>query len=149
MVRLVDEGVFPRSREQLWKFLDLHTADDVIHSIHRGVLDQRTLSTSGEEILLARTLDARGKARAVRWKITAHRPDWIRWEIVEAPEGPMALGSYLLNRYSDDPGGTRVQTESEIRIVGVPGFLQKRVVRGVLAEIDREDLAYLAAHPEL
>jgi hypothetical protein len=147
MVRLVEEGLFPYPRPTLWKFLDLHTRDDLIHEIHPGVLEQRTLRHKGEEFLFARTLNARGKYRAVKWRITSKAPDWLRWEITEAPEGPMTPGSYVMNRYSEAPGGTHVATEIEITVRGVPGFLQRRVVRRVLDDIDAEDLAYLKAHP--
>ncbi len=147
MVRVVDEGLFPQPRAALWKFLDLHLQDESIHAIHPAVLDQRTLRTDGEEVRLTRTLQARGRAKAVGWKITAHRPDWQKWEIVEAPEGPMAVGSYLLNRYTEVPGGTQVASEADITLTGIPRLFQRRILRRVFDDLDREDLAYLAAHP--
>jgi hypothetical protein len=147
MARYVDEGVFPVSREALWNFLELHLRDDTISQIHKGVLRQETVSTAHDEHLMRRTIDARGTPRTVLWKITYHRPDRSGWEITEAPEGPFEPGSHVVNHYTEVPGGTQIRTEVDLRIRGVPGLFQKRVVRSVLRTIDDEDLAYLRAHP--
>jgi hypothetical protein len=147
MARYVDEGVFPLPREALWKFLELHVRDDTISQIHPGVLRQETISAANDEYLMRRTLDARGTPRTVLWKIRYHRPDWARWETTEAPEGPFVAGSHLENHYTEDPGGTRIRTDVDIALRGVPGLFQKRIVRSVIGTIDDEDLAYVRAHP--
>lgn len=146
MVHLRDDGVFPYPRDVLWRFLDLHVRDDRIRSIHPSVLAQRTVSASPTQVVLDRTLVARGREYPVTWTITTDRPSTLRWEIPTAPQGPFVPGSYVANRYTEVPGGTRVETEVEMSIVGVPRFLQTLLVRRVLREIDGEDLAYLRSH---
>jgi hypothetical protein len=147
MAKYADQGVSPVSREKLWSFLNLHTRDDVISHIHPEVVTQRTVRQSAGEVVVARGIQFRGKVRPNTWKLTSSPPDLLRWEILEAPEGPMTAGSWVSNRYSDAPGGTLVVTEGEITVLGFPNFLQKRLARTALNRIDAQDQTYLRKNP--
>jgi hypothetical protein len=147
VARYSDEGLFPLSREKLWEFLNLHANTDIIPRIHPDIHTQRVVSSSGGEVVLAREIEFRGKVRPNTWKVTSNPPDTQRWDILEAPEGPMKAGSWLANRYSDAPGGTMIVSEGDITVLGVPGFLQKRIARTVMNRIDGQDRTYLRDHP--
>jgi hypothetical protein len=147
MARYADQGVIPVPRAKLWSFLNLHTQADVISQIHPEVVSQQVVSEAPGEVVVARGIDFRGKVRPNIWKISSHPPDTLRWEVLDAPDGPMVKGSWVANRYSDAPGGTLVATEGDITVLGLPGFLQKRLARTVLGRIDKQDQAYLRTHP--
>jgi hypothetical protein len=141
MVLYEDVGDFPAASEALWTLLQAHLDDERIHSIHPLVLTQQTLSRSGSETIVERTIDARGKSMRSKWKITYLPPEVARWEIVES-EGPWKAGTYLENRYSPVPGGTRVRSRGELKISVLPFFLpQKPVIHRVLDQLDAEDIA--------
>jgi hypothetical protein len=149
MVKFSDEGTLPVPRDRLWRFLELHARDDAVGQIHPGILRQQTQSSSAGEYRVARMIDARGTPCPTQWKITYRVPDYSAWEIVEAPNGPMTVGSRVENHYSDVPGGTRIRTDVDLTIARLPRLFQKRIVRRVLRGIDDEDLAYLTTHPTL
>jgi hypothetical protein len=143
MVSYAEVGLFPVTPDALWELLRAHLDDTRIHGIHPLVLTQQTVARSGPETIVDRTIDVRGKPMRSRWKITYMAPDSARWDVVES-EGPWAAGSYIENRYSAVPGGTRIQTRGELKISVLPFFLpQKPLVRRVLDQLDREDLAAL------
>lgn len=141
MVAYEEDWVFPAPLDAVWKLLQSHLDDARIRSIHPLIVGQRTLPGSGPEAMVERTIDVRGKSLRSTWKVTPRPPDYYRWEVTES-EGPWAPGTYVENRYSAAPGGTRMQTRGELRISVLPFFLpQKSTIRRVLAQLDREDLA--------
>lgn len=141
MVAYRDDTVFPAPSDVLWKLLDAHMDDARIHQIHPLVLSQQTLSRSGPETILQRTIDARGKSLRSKWKVTYNRPTTARWEVLES-EGPWTPGSYVENRYSLAPGGTLIQSQGELKISVLPFFLpQKMVIRSVFEKLHDEDVA--------
>ena len=148
MAHYSGEGTIPISRERLWNFLQLHSDPAVIGQIHPEVVRQEIARSSSTEVVLERQLRVpRNRVLSSTWKVTLRPPEVFRWEIV-AGDGPMTVGSWVENRYTDAPeGATRVKTEAEMTILKVPRFLQKTGVRRVLNSIDAQDAAYLEAHP--
>ncbi|MGA7922843.1 MAG: hypothetical protein WCA77_02570 [Thermoplasmata archaeon] len=142
MVEYSDEGVFPLARPALWKFLEMHTDSAAITQIHPDILQQELVSRADSAVVVDRRIRARKKQLTSRWKFTSQPPDLLRWEIIGG-EGPMAPGSWLANTYSEAPGGTLVRTQGEVNILGVPGFLQRRIVRNAMHDIDHQDLGYV------
>jgi polyketide cyclase/dehydrase/lipid transport protein len=141
MVVYEDDGIFAAPPDAVWALLQAHLDDGRVHSIHPLILTQRTISQSGPEVLVDRTIDVRGRSMRSTWKITYRPPDFARWDIVES-EGPWASGSYLENRYSAAPGGTRIQTHGDLSISVLPFFLPQRfTIRRVFDRLEREDLA--------
>ncbi len=147
MAKYSDRGVLPVSRDKLWKFLNLHVKDEVIPLIHPDVVSQTILRQSPGEVVVARGINFRGKVRPNTWKLTSNPPDHLRWEVLEAPEGPMAAGTWVDNRYSDVPGGTLIVTEGDVTVLGAPRLFQKRIARIALGRIDAQDQAYLRKNP--
>lgn len=125
----------------------MHLRDDRITRIHPDVVTQRTVSQSPGEVVVARGINFRGKVRPNTWKIVSSPPDTQRWEVLEAPEGPMVAGSWVANRYSETPNGTLVVTEGDVTVRGFPGFLQGRLARTALNRIDGQDQLYLRNNP--
>ncbi|MFZ0698581.1 MAG: hypothetical protein WAN74_00050 [Thermoplasmata archaeon] len=148
MAHYSGEGGIQISRARLWEFLQLHSDPAAIGQIHPDVVHQSVGRSSGGEVVLERTLRVpRNRTLNSTWKVTSDPPQMFRWEIV-AGEGPMEIGSWVENHYTDAPeGSTWVKTEAEISIQRIPRFLQKAAVRRVLSSIDAQDLAYLRAHP--
>jgi hypothetical protein len=142
MVAYEDETVFPAPRDRVWKLLDAHLDDKTIGSIHHLIKAQSTVSRSGPDSVVDRTIDARGRLLRSRWKITYRPPDLARWEILDS-EGPWAKGTYIENTYSDVPGGTMIHGRGDMQISVLPFFLsQKRTINKVFADIHAEDLAF-------
>jgi hypothetical protein len=145
MVVYEEDGVFPATPDLLWKLLERHLDDVAIHQIHPLVLTQHTWSHAGPETIVERAIDVRGKSMRSKWKITYTRPTMARWDILES-EGPWAPGSFVENRYSPAPGGTRIQTRGELKINVLPFFLpQKGLIRRLFDDLDKEDRAALNA----
>ena len=137
------DEVFPYPREAVWRLLRDHTDDTLISRIHPLILTQRTVARSEGSATVDRTIDARGRSLASQWRYTYRAPDQLRWEVVSGT-GPYAPGSWMENRYSDAPGGTRIQSRGELKISVLPFLLPQRpFLRRVLDSIDAEDQRYL------
>jgi hypothetical protein len=144
MVRFQDEGILPAPRAAVGKLLEAHLDDASIGKIHPLIVEQSTEQRGADATIVRRVIDARGRRLRSRWKLTCHRPDSYRWEVLDG-EGPWRAGSFVENRYADDPAGTRMTTTGELHISVLPFFLpQGRVIRRVLNDIHVEDVAYLA-----
>jgi hypothetical protein len=147
MAEYADEGVFPISRAQLWQFIDLHADPQTVVQIHPDIASQSVLSQNGDEIVVDRGLRFRKEILHSKWKLTARRPDSYAWEILDGG-GPILPGSRMLNTYTEVNGGTKITSRGEVRLLKVPGFLTRRVLRGVFRDIDRQDRAFLRLPPE-
>ncbi len=139
-----EESIFPFPSDQLWKLLRAHWEDDTtICRIHPLVRSQKTLSRSANEVVVERTIEARGQLLTSQWKFTFRPPEFLRYEIV-AGEGPYAVGSFVEVHYSDAPNGTLQKTHFKGWITVLPFFLPQRVfVKRILTDIDKEDEAFL------
>ncbi|MCI4323873.1 MAG: hypothetical protein L3K03_07660 [Thermoplasmata archaeon] len=139
-----DQGLISVPKDRLWQLLRLHEDDAQISRVHPDILAQKTLSRSGNEVVVERTLKTPGGPKLSTWKLTSAPPDSYRFEIVGG-EGPFTQGSFMQNRYTETAQGTQVVSHGEFTLLGVPriGFLQKRIVRRVFDKIDMEDQKYL------
>ncbi len=143
MVDYASDEVMPFPRERIWQLLDDHLDEEKVARIHPRITRQSTVSRDASSIVLARSIDARGRLLRSRWRITARPPDTYRWEILEG-EGPYATGSWMESSYTEEARGTRVRSEGRLRLTVVPFLLpQGPVIRRVLDSIDAEDRRYL------
>jgi len=142
MAQFTMESVFPASREQLWKVLNLHVEDDRIVKIHPNFLSQRQVSREGNRWVLERKIRLLGKNHTFTMAIDMAPPDLCRWEIV-ASDGLLTPGSFVENRYTEASEGTKVNTTVQITLKGVPSFLQSWMIKRNLSQADDEDLEYL------
>ena len=140
-----DDGIINAPISAVWKLIDSHLDDAVIHSIHPELLEQTTESRGTPDTFVNRIIDVRGRRMASRWKLTFRPPEFYRWEIVGG-EGPWQTGTYVENTYSEVPGGTRMVTQGQLYISVLPFFLPQGVmIRRILSQIEAQDEARLAA----
>ncbi|MCI4363103.1 MAG: SRPBCC family protein [Thermoplasmata archaeon] len=147
MAEYAEEGVFPIPRALLWSFIEQHADPATVVKIHPDIVSQTVVSRTGDELVVDRGLKFRKAVLHAHWKLTAQRPDSYRWEILDG-NGPILPGSHMINTYSEVAGGTRIVSRGDVRILKVPGFLTKRVIKGVFRDIDRQDRAFLHLPPE-
>jgi hypothetical protein len=143
MAEYDEEGLFPFSRDRVWKLLTAHLDDATITRIHPLIRSQNTVRRTSDEVVVQRSIDVRGKLLGSQWKLTYRPPESARFEIL-ASDGPWTPGSFVENHYSDVPGGTLIRSHLNLTVKGLPFFLpQKSVVRRVMTTIDNEDRAFL------
>ena len=140
-----DDGIINAPISAVWKLIDSHLDDAVIHSIHPEVLEQTTETRGTPDAFVNRIIDVRGRRMPSRWKLTLRPPDFYRWEIVGG-DGPWQTGTYVENTFSEAPGGTRIVSHGQLYISVLPFFLPQGVmIRRILAQIEAQDEARLAA----
>jgi hypothetical protein len=145
MVHLEDEEIVPFSPAILWRALQEHTTSEIAH-IHPEIIAQKVIRSEGKTTVLERIIKIRGKSLNSTWEVTTVPPSRLEWRVV-AGEGPLAPGSFLTLTYEPVPAGTRVHAMGEIKVVGIPFFLQRKAVRMALDQISEQDAAYLKVHP--
>ncbi|HZY70024.1 MAG TPA: SRPBCC family protein [Thermoplasmata archaeon] len=142
MLQYEEEEVFPAPPEKLWQLLRIHLDDARIGQIHKLILSQKTVRQSGDETVVDRTIDARGKHLRSSWKYTVRAPEFFRWEVVDG-DGPWTPGSFIESRYAAAPGGTRITSRGELKIKVLPFIIPQRgIILGVLGDIENEDVAF-------
>ena len=145
MVHFEDEEIVPFSPATIWRALQEHTTTEIVH-IHPEIIAQKVIRSEGKTMVLERIIKIRGKWLHSTWEVTTIPPSRLEWKVV-AGEGPIATGSFLTLTYEPVPAGTRVRATGEIKVVGIPFFLQRKAVRVVLDQISGQDAAYLNSHP--
>ncbi len=145
MVHFEDEEIVPFSPATIWRALQEHTTTEIVH-IHPEIIAQKVVRSEGKTMVLERTIRIRGKSLNSTWEVTTAPPSRLEWRVV-AGEGPLAPGSFLTITYEPVPAGTRLHATGELKVVGIPFFLQRKAVRTVLDQISGQDAAYLKAHP--
>ncbi|HEV2166828.1 MAG TPA: SRPBCC family protein [Thermoplasmata archaeon] len=139
-----DDGVINAPISAVWKLIESHLDDGVIHSIHPEILEQSTESRGTPESIVRRVIDVRGKRMPSRWKLTLRPPSVYRWEVLDG-DGPWQAGTYIENAYSEVPGGTRIVSHGQLYISVLPFFLpQGAMIRRILGQIEAQDEARLA-----
>lgn len=143
MVVVSEEVIYPFPRERVWRLMELHMDDEVVRRIHPSVLSSRKLSNQGNVWIFERTMHTRGRTFSLRWRFELKPKESVREDVVWSTGG-IAPGSFLENTYSDINDFTKVSTRGNMVLLGVPGFLQGRVLKSAFSETDNEDLKYLA-----
>jgi hypothetical protein len=143
MVDYHDEAILPFPRQRIWQLIDAHLDPALIRRIHPLIRSQETVTSRPEETVLQRTIDVRGELMNSRWRLTSQPPEMFRWEVLQS-DGPWAEGTWLENRYSEVPAGTRVESRGKLKVSVLPFLIpQSPVIRRVLSDLDVEDIAYL------
>ncbi len=143
MVRVSAEGVFPANRARLWRVLELHLDDSAIGKIHPFIISSRRVSKEQGGWVFERVWRRFGRTFVVTTRYDATPMERFRWEVT-ASTGGLVPGSYIENRYSEaGEGKTKIVTTGELKLRGVPGFLQGWIVGRALDQSDDEDLRYL------
>lgn len=140
-----DDGIIGAPISSVWKLIESHLDDKVIHSIHPEILEQTAVSRGPTESVFDRVIDVRGRRMPSRWKVTLHPPETYRWEIVGG-DGPWQTGTYMESHFTEVPGGTRMVSQGQLYITVLPFFLpQGFMIRRILGQIEAQDEARLSA----
>jgi hypothetical protein len=138
-----DEDLIPAPRDVVWRLLRDHLDDAKIVDLHPLVLAQRTVSRTGDEVVLDRRIDVSRKTRTSRWKVVYQPPERARWELLTS-EGPWAPGSYLEVTYEQVRDGTRLRARGDLAVLPRPRLASpERAVRTLLNDQRTEDIWYL------
>lgn len=144
MVVVSEETVFPFPKEKVWRLIELHMDDQVVRKIHPGILSSRQLSREGDVWAFERSMRTRRRTFTLKWRFELKPMESLREEVISSTGG-IAPGSFLENSYSAVGDSTKVSTRGNMILMGVPGFLQGRLLKGVFSNTDKEDLRYLAS----
>lgn len=137
MVKVVDDGVFNASREKVWQLLDAHSTD--ITKVHPGVKSSRAIRKEGNSEVVENQMDMGGQVVKIVMKVTANPPDRLTLEFLEGP-----MKGKMVNTYSDVPGGTKVNTEADMKSDFMNDQQLESAVKQFLNQSFDEDTRYLS-----
>lgn len=136
MVKVTDEGLFPVSREKVWKLVEAHGTD--LQTIHPGVTSFKLLRTEGNSNVVEQHQDMNGRDVKLVLKVTPNPPDKLTLDFLE---GPM-LGK-MVNNYTEVSGGTKVVTECDMKSPMMDDKQLEGAVKQFLNDGFNDDLRYL------
>lgn len=134
MVKVTDDGLFPVSREKVWRLLEAHRTD--LQNIHPSVKSVRLLDKEGTTIDQVR--DMNGQPVRIVLKITPSPPDKVTLDFLEGP-----MTGKMVNTYTEVSGGTKVVTECDMTSEIMNDEQLGSAIRQTLNNGFDEDLRYL------
>jgi len=134
MVKVTDDGVYPASRERIWRLIEAHGTD--VQNIHPDITSSRPLDK--EMTTFEQTSNMNGQTFKTVLKVTPSPPDKLTLEFLEGP-----MTGKMVNTYSDVPGGTKVVTECDMKSRMMDDRQLESVIRQTLTHNYDEDLRYL------
>lgn len=134
MVKVTDEGLFPVSREKVWRLIEAHGTD--ITSIHPSTKSVKPLNK--EMTKIEQTNEVNGQTVKVVLQITPSPPDKLTLEFLEGP-----MTGKIVNTYTEVPGGTKVVSECDFKSPMMDDKQLEGAVRQNLNNGFEEDLRYL------
>jgi len=136
LVRVTDDGVFPASREKVWKLIEAHQNN--IQAIHPAVKSAKLLRMEGNSAVVEQQYDMNGQATKMVLKVTPSPPDRLTLEFLEGP-----LTGKMINNYSDVPGGTKVVTECDMNSKFMDDNQVQSTTKQFLSTAFDDDVRYL------
>lgn len=134
MVKVTDDGLFPVSREKVWRLIEAHGTD--LQNIHPSVKSARPLDRDGTTIEQIR--DMNGQTVKIVLKITPSPPDTLTLEFLEGP-----MTGKMVNTYTEVSGGTKVVTECDMKSQIMDDKQLESALRQNLSNGFDDDLRYL------
>ena len=134
MVKVTDDGVFPVSREKVWRLIEAHGTD--LQGVHPDVKSVKPLDK--EMTTFEQTREVNGQAIRTVLKITPSPPNKI---ILDFLEGPMT--GKIVNTYTEVPGGTKVVSECDMKSQMMDDKQLEGAIRQTLNNGFDDDLRYL------
>lgn len=142
MVRIEVQSRFPAPLPVLWRSLELHLDERLVHRIHPSIVSQIVRENDGSRAVFERQVNYYGRVSKMVWHAELEPPGRFDWEILES-ESPIRAGTRVSNRYEARDGGTTIRTEAEFVLQEIPSLVHGIVARFILNTADREDLAFL------
>lgn len=116
--------------------------DEAVRIMHPSILASKLLSKEGNRWVFERSMHSFGRTFNLTWRFELRPMESFREDVI-ASTGGLAPGSFIENIYSDEDNSTKVSTKGEMAVLGVPSFMQLRILGRVFGQSDKEDLRYL------
>ncbi len=136
MVKVTDDGLFPVTREKVWRLLEAHGTD--LLNIHPNIKSVRPLDKEGTTIETMR--DMNGQLVRTVLRITQSPPDKVTLDFLEGP-----MTGKMVNTYTEVAGGTKVVTECDMTSKTMNDEQLASAIRQTLNDGFNEDMKYLNA----
>jgi len=134
MVKVTDDGLFPVSREKVWKLIEAHGAN--FSNIHPAVKSTKPLNK--EANMIEQQVEMNGQLVRRVVKLTPNSPEKLTIEFLEGP-----MTGKMVNTYTEVPGGTKVVTECDVKSQMMDDKQLEAATKESLEEAFNEDLRYL------
>ncbi len=134
MVKVTDEGLFPVSRDKVWRLIEAHGTD--VQGIHPDTKSSKPLDK--EMTTFEQTREMNGRTIKTVLKITPSPPDKLTLEFLEGP-----MTGKIVNTYTEVSGGTKVVSEVDMKSQMMDDKQLEGAVRQNLNKGFEEDLRYL------
>jgi hypothetical protein len=134
MVKVTDDGLFPVSREKVWRLIEAHGTD--AQGIHPDIKSTRPLDK--EMTTFEQTREMNGRTVRTVLKVTPSPPDKLTLEFLEGP-----MTGKIVDTYTEVSGGTRVVSECDLKSQMMDDKQLEGAVRQNLNNGFEEDLRYL------
>lgn len=134
MVKVTDDGVFPVSREKVWRLIEAHGTD--VRTIHPDIKSVKPLDK--EMTTFEQVREMNGQSFKTVTKVTPSPPNTLTIEFLEGP-----MTGKMVNTYTEVPGGTKVVTECDMTSQVMDDRQLEGALRQTLSNSFDEDLRYL------
>jgi hypothetical protein len=136
MVKVTDDGLFPASREKVWRLIQAHNTD--VYNIHPSVKSVKPLRKEGNPDVVEQEWDINGQRVKIVAKFTANPPNNLTIEFLEGP-----MTGKMVNNYTEVSGGTKVVTECDMKSKLMDDKQLEGAVKQFLNDGFNDDVRYL------
>lgn len=136
MVRVIDDGIFPVTREKVWKLIYAHETN--ASSIHPDIRSSKQIRKEGDANVIEEQVAMGGQIAKLTLKISASPPNSLTLEYLDGP-----MTGKMTNTYTDVPEGTKVTTVADMKSSIMNDKELETAVRQLLDKSFNEDLQYL------
>ncbi len=134
MVRVTDDGIFPVSRDKVWRLIEAHGTD--LQGIHPDVKSVRPLDK--EMTTFEQTREVNGRTVKTVLRVTPNPPNQLTLEFLEGP-----MTGRIVNTYTEISGGTKVVSECDMKSSVMDDRTLEGAIRQTLDNGFEDDLRYL------
>ena len=134
MVKVVDDGLFPCSREKVWQLIQAHQTD--VYNIHPAIKSTKPLNKEGDTV--EQEWEMGGQRVKLVAKFTPNPPDTLTIEFLQGP-----MTGKIVNRYTEVSGGTKVVTECDMKSSFLDDKQLEGMVKKFLDDGYSDDMRYL------
>jgi polyketide cyclase/dehydrase/lipid transport protein len=137
MVKVTDDGLFPASREKVWRLIQAHNTD--ISNIHPSVKSVKLLRKEGNSDVVEQERDMNGQRVKIAIKFTANPPNTLTLDFLEGP-----MTGKMVNTYTEFSGGTKVVAECDMKSKFMDEKQLEGAVKQFLNDGFNDDVRYLS-----
>ena len=134
MVKVTDDGLFPATREKVWRLIEAHATDP--QGIHPALKSAKPLNKEGNTV--EQQWDMNGQTVRMVVKVTPAPPDKLTLDFLEGP-----ITGRMVNTYTEVSGGTKVVTECDMKSQMLDDKQVEATTRQMLNNGFDDDVRYL------